>query len=230
MADRGILFVATGDKYRKEAIHACQSYRKAMPDIAIAFATRGALSKPGYFDHVLQLPGDVNSYSDKITGIQASPFDRTVFVDTDTVCIEPIYDLFEVLGRWDILISHAPVREFLRSLPGVPDCFPEYNTGVIGFSKRQCVRELLRKWKCFHDKDRKQFGPQASDQPAFRLASWKTQVRMLTLTPEYNLRTCMPYFVGGNAKVKIIHDRSRRREQAIWNLRRHPEHIHPRIW
>jgi hypothetical protein len=45
---------------------------------------------------------------------------------------------------------------------------------------------------------------------------------LAVLPPEYNLRTCFPYFVGGNTTVRILHDREDSLEsaQARWQVMR----------
>jgi hypothetical protein len=53
-------------------------------------------------------------------------------------------------------------------------------------------------------------------------------MRFAILTPEYNLRTCFPFFIGGNAEVKILHDRGESLREAIATLERSRKVIFPR--
>jgi hypothetical protein len=46
-----------------------------------------------------------------------------------------------------------------------------------------------------------------NDQPSFRETIFGSDIRFTILPCEYNLRTNMPYFAGGRARVKILHGR-----------------------
>jgi hypothetical protein len=123
--------------------------------------------------------------------------------------------LYSLLERFDIGIAHAPVRESrkgkaLQYKIDAPDSFPEFNTGVVVYKKNNLTENLFYTWLETYKKivDR---GLSMHDQPAFREAVWYSDVRVATLTPEYNFRL-------GNGKneeeklltkdrVKVIHGR-----------------------
>jgi hypothetical protein len=67
------------------------------------------------------------------------------------------------------------------------------------------------------------------DQPAFREALYASDLRFAVLTPEYNLRACFAYFLGGNVEVKIIHARDHCLDEAIATLRAAPKALLPRV-
>ena len=92
MADRptkGILYVATGESYWEEAKQSALSFREKMPDLKVAVATRGQSSKQ-VFDRVIRLPEGINTYVDKIIALQDLPFEQTLYLDTDTYCVEAV--------------------------------------------------------------------------------------------------------------------------------------------
>jgi hypothetical protein len=65
------------------------------------------------------------------------------------------------------------------------------------------------------------------DQPAFREALYTSDLRFAVLTPEYNLRACFPYFLGGNVEVKLIHARGHCLDEALAGLRAPPRRCCP---
>ncbi|QDV14293.1 hypothetical protein CA51_41900 [Rosistilla oblonga] len=230
MDDRsGIMLVATGERYQLEAAQCAQSFRNQMPSIPICLFTRGVVPNANPFDQILQLPDGIDSFSDKILAMQAWPFERILFVDTDTYCIEPVADLFSMLDRWDLAAAHAPVRQFQHDPPDVPAYFPECNTGVIAIRRNEKTTAFVDNWLVLHAANCARIGPRAADQPSFRQALWESDLRLLTLTPEYNLRTCMHYFIGGNASVKIVHDRGRGRQRLLELIKKQPVNKFPRV-
>ena len=184
-----------------------------MPTVPIAIATRGDFSAEP-FQRVIQLAPGQDSFADKIKALLDPPFSKTLFVDTDTECLESIETLFDALDQWDLLAAHAPVREHLYSPPGVPNYFPECNTGLLGVKRGDAWDRFVNCWIEEHEKVCEQFGPSTTDQPAFRSAMWSTKIGHLILTPEFNLRTCMRCFVGGGWPVRVIHDRTPRSKEA----------------
>ena len=85
-------------------------------------------------------------------------------------------------------------------------------------------------WARWHKLVSSLHGPRSTDQPAFRAAMWECNPSFLTLCPEYNLRANMSYFIGGNATVKIIHDRSPRCDELKEIIKNRPLHQDPRVF
>jgi hypothetical protein len=213
---QGILYVATGKKYAQEAIKSARSFKQRMPDVPIAIFTDDATptEKEEIFDNVIILERPKFHYLDKVEALQRTPYEKTLFLDTDTYCVESCYELFALLERFDIAAAHSPVRVSTQNNGKCPLSFPELNTGVIVYRNSREVCRVIEHWRkifCFQLSK----GFNINDQPAFREAVYQSSLQIGILTPEYNLRTCFPYFVGGNALVKIVHDRGKRVGQAV---------------
>jgi len=205
--DFGILYIATGTKYIQEAIHSAKSVRQIMPKLPIAIYLDDPSSIPaGLFDLVNQINDPQFSYIDKVLLLQKTPFKKTLFLDTDTLVIDPVYELKTLLSKFDIACSHAPVRD-THQMPECPAAFPELNTGVILYRQSDSVNNLFQSWIRIYQAQLQSDRPPLHDQPAFRQAIFESEINLSILPPEYNLRTVMPMFIGGNAKVKILHGR-----------------------
>jgi hypothetical protein len=194
MAD-GVLYVACGDRYVESAAQSARSVRAVTPGIRIAIATDGAV--PDAFDEVVPLT-EPNGYRAKIVGMIASPFDRTLFLDVDTYAAGDLSELFTLLDAFDVAVAQAPIR-ISFPLDGVPDAFPELNTGVIAFRRAGNVERFLQAW--LHEYDSLETW---MDQPSFRQVMYATRdVRSAVLTPEFNLR----FWKAGyhNQPVRILH-------------------------
>jgi hypothetical protein len=195
----GVLYVAQGDRYLEAAVESARSVRANMPAVRIAIAT--GEPAPDGFDVTIPLT-EPDGFRAKILGMIASPFDRTLFLDVDTFVAADVSELFSVLDTFDVAAAHSPLRVTLP-LEDVPDAFPELNTGVIAFRRKECVERLLRTWL---DEYRRltPLMPRAKDQLSFRRAMYlATDVRLAVLPTEFNLR----FWKAGyyNQRVRILH-------------------------
>lgn len=209
MDSRGIIYIATGRKYIEEALISAQSAKFHMPDVPIAlFSDLGTdeIAAAGVIDEIFELSEVDHSCRDKIRPLLATPFEKTLFLDTDTFLCEPVYDVFDLLDRFDIALSQAPDR-YQYHLPELPNCFTEFNSGVIAFQKNEKTTGLLASWEeTFFNMLNEDEGSYR-DQHSLRDALYRSNVQLFVLPPEYNFRTICPNFAGKHCKIKIIHGR-----------------------
>ena len=201
----GVIYVATGRRHLAEMLVSAQSVRRHMPETPIFLYTDQADLPAGVFSEVRAIENPRHSFIDKIAPLRETPFDRTLFLDTDTFLAAPVRDLFEVLDRCDLAVSHAPFR---HDRPfATPNCFAELNTGVMAYRRTPGVDALLADWLRLYEKEVAETGKMDSDQPAFREALYRSTVPFYVLPSEYNLRTVMPA-AAGRCQVRILHGRA----------------------
>jgi hypothetical protein len=207
---RGIIYSAAGERYLKEAIQsAISSYRfNKIPHLI--FCDVVPESKPDGVSYVKFERGG-NPYADKICNMIASPFDATIFLDSDTYVCDSIEELFDLMPRFDIAAAHAP--GYTKCNDPMAPAFYDFNTGVVVFNRTEATLTLLRRWletyeKWMTDPPFKGAGsPNGfADQPAFRRCVLESEVAVYTLPPEYNYRTVFPGRLVGSAK--ILHGRA----------------------
>jgi len=108
MNNRGVVYIATGQKFVDEALISARSVRRRMGDIPIALFTD--------LSHLQQNPPDpVNmvylmhnvrkSCLDKMYPLLDTPFEKTLFLDTDTYVCDRIDEVFDILDHYDIAIA-----------------------------------------------------------------------------------------------------------------------------
>lgn len=215
----GVLYVATGKRYLEEALRSAKTVRHHMPKTPIALFTDGESRPPdGFFDQLFTIEAPHRSTADKIRCMASSPFERTLFLDTDTRITQPVNELFEILNRFDLACCHGPWRTCGIEMPECPDAFPELNTGVVAYRGLPEVVEVFCRWEKLHAEIQSDLKRPIHDQPAFRRAVYESSLQLYVLPPEYNLRTPFPWFAGGNAQVKILHGRGptlHRARQAV---------------
>lgn len=199
---QGILYVATGKRFLAEACQSAARVRELMPGIPIALASD--LQGPReLFDHYFRITDPKFNFSDKMGPLISTPFERTVFLDTDTWLCEPVPELFSILERHDIAMAHAPMR--FTAASKVPATFPECNSGVIAYRINDRIRSLFSAWEKLYQERIESTGV-IDDQPSLRDALWQSDVSFAALPPEYNFRFIMPSFAG-RGSVKILHGR-----------------------
>jgi hypothetical protein len=201
---RGILYIATGRRHVDEMLLSARSVRRHMPGVPIVLYTDQVGLPADVFDEIRRIENPRHSFIDKIAPLCDTPFERTIFLDTDTLACAPVLDLFDLLDRVDLAAAHAPYRHD-RSFV-TPNCFAELNTGVLAYRRSPAMTELFQNWLRLYEKEVAETGRLDSDQPAFRAALYQAPLSVYVLPTEYNLRTVMPAFVG-RCTVRIIHGR-----------------------
>lgn len=200
MNEKGIFYIATGDQFVAEAQLSAKSVREAMPEIPIAIATD---IEPDFeFDRVIEIDDPNYNFTDQILNLHRSPFDRTLHLDTDIYMDANAEELFDVLDQFDIAVAQNHNRSVFDP-PGVPDSFPEYNTGVVAYTNDDNLREFTRSWLSTYEDLYEGENPQ--NQPSFRKALYESDLRIATLPPEYNLMLRYPGHAIG--EVKLFHGR-----------------------
>lgn len=195
----GVLYYAVGKQFMDEAVISARSVRAAMPGLPLAIFT-GEPVPDGMFDMRYELDPSLGVKAQKMAVLRRSPFERTLYLDTDTFMVEPAPELFEVLDKFDM----ALVISSLNSLPDgwgdVPSCFPVLNCGVIAFRASDTTGKLLENWQRLHAE-----AGGGRDQPPFRKALYASRVRWVTMTNCYNFKIEFPQAV--TRSVKILHGR-----------------------
>jgi hypothetical protein len=205
----GVLYVATGTRHVGEALRSAQSVRKHMPNLPIVLYTDQQNMTSRIFTEIRKIERPLHSFGDKIPPLKETPFERTLFLDTDTHVCAPIQDVFEILDRFDLAASHAPYRP---ARPAVtPNCFCEFNSGVIAYRMKPETLHLFDKWLRLYETFVETTG-RMEDQPTFRQALYESPIGIYVLPPEYNFRTVMPGF-SGRGTIKILHGRGVSMEQ-----------------
>ncbi len=204
----GFLYVASGKHFLEEAIISSRSLRIKCPLFPIAIATDELNSKKAgdHFDQVLIIDNPQYNFIDKIRPLAQSPFEKTLFLDTDTFIVEDISSLFELLDKYDFCAAFAPGREQM-TIANLPSYFPEFNTGVIGYSNSMTCLSVLENWLSTYKNQLTSDLMPPHDQPAFRQALFQSEARVYCLSNEYNFRTTNSNIVWGNVTIKVIHGR-----------------------
>ena len=208
-AAEGVVYSCSGESYIAEAVRSARSSLRHNQLPHLLFASGEVEPVEGL--SVARFEPSENPYVDKIANIRRSPFERTIYLDSDTFVVEEIAHVLRLLDHYDIAVAYAQAYRGLSD-PGVPSAFYEFNTGVLAWRSNERVSAFMRSWQdtyvaWLHEEPFAGAGKASrsrrADQPAFRHCAWEHGLRLFVLAPEYNFRLGYPTTVV--ARVRVIH-------------------------
>jgi len=230
METQGILYIAAGEKYIRAATHSAESVLRHCPGLPIHLFADWQNYDCFRFD---QAPYPFTSvdkiihphHRSKVDFLPRTPFDRTLYLDTDALLSADIWGVFKILDRFDIALTQAHRRNDPHRLNtwriDLPQAFPQYNGGVILYRKTPKVIQFLEDWRDYF----KEAGFQ-QDQITLRELLWLSDLRIATLPPEYNIRYIKYKYLWSKAEAqaKILHLR-KYHDGQFWFIKKWFKHL-----
>lgn len=210
---RGVLYIAFGDNFLQELLFSAESVKKHNPNLHITVFSDKPIDSD-YVDQCVLI--NVNHLRPKVDYVHQSPYEETIFLDTDTIVDYKLTDMFGVLQKYDFAICHDLARKrenVSRLIPEyreIPYSFSEVNPGVMVFRRCDPVQNFFKLWREYFYK---YFNRLPYEQPTFRVALWKSDLNFYILPVEYNIRS-----KGNREKQKKFHHEFG------------PDHLTPRIY
>ena len=135
--------------------------------------------------------------------------EEALFIDCDTLFLDDISELFEVLSHFDIGLALAPQlfhdeaqhKGIYAALPAVSDAIPEWNSGLLVTRLTPAFRAFAARWSALLRLCEAQ--GYRRDQPALRSAVAESELRVAAISSNYNFRAHMRQSLRG--MVKILH-------------------------
>ncbi|HVY19598.1 MAG TPA: hypothetical protein VHA70_05905 [Bauldia sp.] len=215
MARRGIVYACSSERWFPEVLVSVESARHHMPDLSRhLFLTRDLNAKvasqlKGLFTDVVVLDHAEHDHRPRFEAALRAEVDEGIYIDGDTLFLAPVYELFDILGPFDIGLAAAPQyisplamrMGVIDRLPKTPIAIPEWNGGLMVARADDGFRKFLADWMALFA-DCMKMGLRL-DQPALRVALVRSGLRIATLPNNYNFRALVPQNVAG--MVKILH-------------------------
>lgn len=193
--NRGLLYLAKGETFLAEAEMSAQQTEAVMPDYPIALV---ADREPDVacFDTVIidEAPFEKG---DKPRALQETPYDQTIYLDTDIYLSESIGGLFEILEAFELGLRRDREQAHVPRGSPIPAAFPEFNAGVMTYRSTERVMEMLKMW------ERRCHPGDEFDQRSLRLALYHSDVRFTPIPNRYNCQYHWDNIVDG--RVKVFH-------------------------
>lgn len=194
--ETGVLYISTGQKYVSEVFDSVRTLKRET-DIDCTLITDKPVEHNLIDDIILrENPDDRPDNAYKLYNISETPYEKTIYLDSDTYVRNDISELFSILDSFDLSMTQAPVRNTDR-LPDLPQWFPEYNCGVMLFNDNDTTSEFFEQWRTNYELlDFQQ------DQPSFRKTLFESGIDYFTMLREYNVRFWPGYV---DEDVRIVH-------------------------
>lgn len=126
---------------------------------------------------------------DRLTNLLATPYDRTLAMDTDTYFLEDPSSIFDVLDNFDVVMCHGHNRERRHAKAeasgksgGVPQAFAPVQGGLIAYRMSGVVESYLQALLALY-REKQYFDDQISMR---QLLFERRDVRLYILPYEYN--------------------------------------------
>ncbi|WP_153952561.1 hypothetical protein [Halosegnis longus] len=201
--------MVSGEQFVDEAIYSAQSANTHMPEVDTAIATTEVNQDLTTFDYVIELDEAQrkvvegrNWLIDSTIKPDLSPFEQTLYLDSDTYIANDVSELFGLLDKFDLAITRVPQQP---PVPELPEPWHLYNCGVILYRDSQEVRHFLNRWSEIYNQILED-QEQPEDQPAFAKALYECDdLQWYTLPRRYNVRFPRRGVLADEAK--IIHGR-----------------------
>ena len=240
--DVGVAYIATGEEYVQEARISAESCKSHNDEVNITLLTDRDINFD-VFDNILVREEMDHNYG--LIPPDFFPYERTLFLNTDTKIYGDITELFELLDKYDMAISESPglpkdvLADFSKIEGGIPSAFPLFNSGVVVYKSNQNVQELFSKWHSLYH-NYKEYNGFPMNQPSLRIALYQIDINFVPLSNKYNCR--VPYHGAVNGKVKILHGRSagstqrldqiedrinQTNSRRVYTLEQFPIRVHP---
>lgn len=204
---KGFLFIANKRIFLEEALISTRSLRRfnTEPVCLICGPELEHLPELQVFDNVIVIPEiEKYTYWAKIYGLEHTPFDKTLFLDSDTFITDTLSEVFELLDIVDLAATSQPTLHTTNFRPlSFEKVFPELNSGVIAYRNNPEIKKVIKDWKefCLTNKI-------INDMPGLREGVIKNinSIRYAVLPDLYNEHGFKSMTIL-NDKIKIIHAR-----------------------
>jgi lipopolysaccharide biosynthesis glycosyltransferase len=138
-AERGFLYIAFGEAFTKEALMSIKSLKRYNKEPVALFTDRDQTPE---FEGLVDLYAKINPQHirAKVDFVSQTPFQKTVYLDSDTVVVRNISDMFEVLDRFDVAVTNDYARKrtkYSKIVPEyseIPYAFSEVNGGIMAYN------------------------------------------------------------------------------------------------
>jgi hypothetical protein len=149
MPRRGVIYLVSGPRsYLSELSTSLASLRRHEPDLPVTVFSRYELPRRARCEHVRYDNGH-HPLKQKVLVLRDTPYEQTLFLDTDTTVLGPITPVFEHLGPANFAAAHASLVDRTRQPPRLVELEDpsEFNTGVLLYDDSAATRAFLQRWQ-----------------------------------------------------------------------------------
>jgi len=145
---RGVIYFAKGEKYLKECVVSAKSFKKYHPNINLCLFTPDTKFAHKVFNSIIHIDEQDSPFKTKVDALSKTPFEFTLFLDTDTVVKNSCYELFDFLLSYDMGVANRVKCDWGRETKFISYIDSEsYNTGVVLYRMNNKIKKFFTIWK-----------------------------------------------------------------------------------
>lgn len=145
----GVIYLAAGGKsYMGELTESLRSLRRHEPDLPVTVFSRFTPPKGLHCRHV-PFQSAEHPLKQKVMVLRKSPYERTLFLDTDTTVLGPLRSAFDYLDEFDFALANMYVCDWTADPPKLLALVKpnDYNTGVLLYNQSPATNLFLEMWE-----------------------------------------------------------------------------------
>jgi hypothetical protein len=201
----GVIYVATGDRFVAEAEQSLATLRATNPQLPVMLLSGEDAPRKDLWDEVQVDPALKSQKNRAKLCMDRAPWQRCLFLDTDTRVCGDLSDGFALLDRFDFAGQHGYGGHHYE-VAGVPTSFPEVNSGVLFWRRNGKTKALFARWRELYDSLDQSHETRTWDQKSLRVALWESDLHFVDLPSIYNAMPYFPYVL--ERKLVVAHGRN----------------------
>ena len=172
--------------------------------------------KSSLFDKIIHYPNELTRSFNIVNTYELTPWDETLWLDTDTLVLDDLTFAFDVARLYGIAIVIAPHSSLRgRGIKGIPEEAPEYNCGAVWInSNHPVMKDFGKRWK--KEVENYNDGGWWGDQSSLSYVLYKYKINPYALPLNWNFRAYMNrefndgefHTCHGFGPIKIWHSRT----------------------
>lgn len=207
MNEKGFLYIANRQKFIDEAIISAKSLKRFSREPICLICPKKLVTKEleKVFD-IIETNEKIEAYTylSKVVGLRLTPFNKTIFLDSDTFVTDSISELFDILNLVDFATTNEVTMHTTNKIElKYKYILPEFNSGVIVYNSNKIMHKVFKDWFeiC-------QSNSIINDMPGLREAVINNfnDLKFTILPDQYNTHGFKSMLILNN-KVKVIHER-----------------------
>lgn len=143
-----MIYLVSGPRsYLSELQASLASLRRHEPELPVTVFSRSRLPRGTRADHAAY-DSELHPLKQKVLVLAQSPYDHTLFLDTDTTVLGPIRQVFDYLEGSNFVAARASEADYSSRPPRLIGLVHprEYNTGVLLYDSSAATGAFLERW------------------------------------------------------------------------------------
>lgn len=223
--NEGILYLACGFTYYEQALYSVKSLRRHMPDINVTLACdydyasndpRSIVNGRPCFDQFIHIDHDSERpYRSKSRIMSRSPYEKTIYLDCDTVVLDNFSEIFKCLDIFDcgasLNVHRGPVYKY-----GDIQCLATFNSSTFAYRKSDVMGRVFADFQEQFDAAASE-NPRVGDQEILSYCIIRNGAKFWVLPEEYNFHLMHMGRAFRGIKIATSHEQSAKDAAAALN-------------